>query len=66
MPDCYARWNTLGRVTPQNFPTGRGTACLNYTGDIQSTVNVNTEDCEYAVGRMRDVCHGKNGQTRVG
>lgn len=39
---------------------------LHYTADIQSATHANTADCEYAMGRVRDICHGTNGWTRGG
>lgn len=65
-PNCFARWNSLGGVTPQCFPITKSTVYLHYTGDIQTAIHANTGDCEYAMGRVRDICHGKNGQTRGG
>ena len=39
---------------------------IHYTANIQSVTHANTADCEYAMGRVRDICHGTNGWTRGG
>lgn len=44
----------------------KGKGYIQYTGDIQGATHANTADCEYAMGRVRDICHGKNGWTRGG
>ena len=47
--------------TPQN-----GKVYIHYTGDIMGPAHANRADCEYAMGRVRDICHGNNGWTRGG
>ena len=47
--------------TPQ-----KGKYYVYFNGDIKSPMHANTADCEYALGRVRDLCHGKNGWTRGG
>lgn len=44
----------------------KGTGYVHYTGNIQAATHANTADCEYAMGRVRDICHGTNGWTRGG
>ena len=44
----------------------KGSVYIKYTADIQSATHANTADCEYAMGRVRDICHGTNGWTRGG
>ena len=48
-------------ATPQ-----KGKYYVHFNGDIQSPAHANMVDCEYALGRVRDLCHGKNGWTRGG
>ena len=44
----------------------KGAVYLHYTGDVQKAKHANTEDSEYAMGRLRDMCHRKNGQRKEG
>ena len=44
----------------------KGKGYIAYTGDIQGATHANMVDCEYAMGRVRDICHGNNGWTRGG
>ena len=44
----------------------KGKDYLHYTADIAAAQHANTADCEYAMGRVRDLCHGNNGWTRGG
>lgn len=47
-------------------PAVKGKGYIHYTGDIRTATHANTADCEYAMGRVRDICHGTNGWTRGG
>ena len=47
--------------TPQ-----KGKSYVHFTGDITEAMHANRADCEYALGRTRDLCHGKNNYTRGG
>lgn len=44
----------------------KGKGYISYTADIQGATHANTADCEYALGRVRDICYCKNGWTKGG
>ena len=44
----------------------KGDGYIHFNGDIRAPAHANIADCEYALGRVRDLCHGKNGWTRGG
>ena len=41
-------------------------AYLHLNADIQDAAHANMEDCQYALGRVRDLCHDNKGYTRGG
>ena len=47
--------------TPQS-----GKANIYFDAHIGDATHANTADCVYAMGRIRDLCHGDNGWTRGG
>ena len=47
--------------TPQ-----KGTAYVHFNADIRGPTHATKAYCEYALGRVRDLCHGENGWTRGG
>ena len=48
-------------------PSGtKGTYYLYFNADIRASLHAVPEYCEYALGRVRDLCHGENSWSRGG